>query len=265
VAKVRKPNFLIVGVQKAGTTFLAKHLAEHPDVFFSNPKEILFFNCAEVAPADFKVYLFENFQVESERKWVGEGSTEYFHHGKAIKHIEQYLGKKVRIMVCLRHPIERLFSHYLHDYRKSRLTGAEALSDPAWDGYRSRSYYAERLNMWESTFPRFRPLIFDDLVRSGSLYYRQAAEFLHIEPQPIADRPVNEGLRMVWQGDELTISSAPGAGQTSPRFRREEVEALSALYRDDVKRTMDILDRDLSAWLKLPDFGQINQKFGRVS
>jgi SpoVK/Ycf46/Vps4 family AAA+-type ATPase len=38
VAKVRKPNFLIFGVQKAGTTFLAKHLAEHPDVFFSDPK-----------------------------------------------------------------------------------------------------------------------------------------------------------------------------------------------------------------------------------
>ena len=90
MSKARKPNFLIVGVQKAGTTFLAKHLAEHPDVYFADPKELFFFNQREIGKSEFSLYRFENFLEAGAQTWVGEGSTNYFHHAQAIDHIERY-------------------------------------------------------------------------------------------------------------------------------------------------------------------------------
>lgn len=262
--KPRKPNFLIVGVQKAGTTFLANHLADHPDVFFAEPKELFFFNDKTISRDQFMVYRYENFSQAGDKLWVGEGSTNYFHHSHAINHIEHYLGNGLRVIVCLRHPVERLFSHYLHDYRKSRLTGGEPLGDSKWSGYYSRSFYHDRLVAWGGQFRRLRVMFFDDLVASGVNYYGNAAAFLGIEPQPISDLPVNEGLRMVWEGDELTISAAPGPGQVAPRFRREDVESLLALFADDVRRTGDFAHRDLSRWLRMPEFGQLDAKFATV-
>ncbi len=41
---MKKPNFFIVGAPKCGTTALAAYLKEHPQVFFSDPKEPHYFN-----------------------------------------------------------------------------------------------------------------------------------------------------------------------------------------------------------------------------
>ena len=45
----RRPNFFIVGAPKSGTTAMADYLREHPEVFFSDPKEP-FFWCDDFAP-----------------------------------------------------------------------------------------------------------------------------------------------------------------------------------------------------------------------
>ena len=38
------PNFLIIGAQKSGTSWLSECLREHPDVYISEQKEIYFFS-----------------------------------------------------------------------------------------------------------------------------------------------------------------------------------------------------------------------------
>ena len=40
----RKVNFIGIGVQKAGTSWLAKCLNEHPDIYIHKKKEAHFFN-----------------------------------------------------------------------------------------------------------------------------------------------------------------------------------------------------------------------------
>lgn len=254
------PNFLVVGVQKAGTTFLAKSLSEHPDVFFSVPKEIFFFNTDKVSRADFNLYLYENFRKAGDRRWVGEGSTNYFHHAHAMRHIRRHLGTETRIIVCLRHPVERLLSHYLHDYRRGRRTGKEQLHDPIFAGYLSRSFYSARLKAW-SCFPHFKVMIFDDLVASGPAYYGEAAAFLDLKPQPIQDVPVNEGFRLMWRGDTLTLAASSGMGEALPAFPRAQLEELIESYASDVRTTAAMLNRDLAAWLQMPCFEQMEEKF----
>jgi hypothetical protein len=38
------PNFLVIGAQKTGTTWLAKCLGEHPDILVPEVKEVCFFD-----------------------------------------------------------------------------------------------------------------------------------------------------------------------------------------------------------------------------
>ena len=42
--KKNKPNFIIIGAMKSGTTSLYSYIRQHPDVFVSSVKEPLFFN-----------------------------------------------------------------------------------------------------------------------------------------------------------------------------------------------------------------------------
>ena len=44
----RLPQFLIIGAQKAGTTWMHEMLGEHPDVFMPTPKELHFFDQRQV-------------------------------------------------------------------------------------------------------------------------------------------------------------------------------------------------------------------------
>ncbi|MCB0375769.1 MAG: sulfotransferase, partial [Sinomicrobium sp.] len=43
------PDFIIIGAQKAGTTFLLKHLRQHPDIYMP-PEEVPFFEESSYHP-----------------------------------------------------------------------------------------------------------------------------------------------------------------------------------------------------------------------
>jgi len=42
--KGRKPDFLIIGAMRCGTTSLHDYLGKHPEIYTTNPKEIHFFD-----------------------------------------------------------------------------------------------------------------------------------------------------------------------------------------------------------------------------
>ena len=71
-----KPNFLVIGAMKCGTTSLCSLLGQHPDIFMSNPKETYFFSNDEVYQRGSSWY--ESIFLGSENKIaIGEGSTNY--------------------------------------------------------------------------------------------------------------------------------------------------------------------------------------------
>jgi len=176
-------DFMIVGVQKAGTTFLAKALADNKDVCFSDLKELFFFRRhREVKKWQFDTYIYENFWKAKPGQLVGEGTTTYFQNPGACEQILRYLGPKLKIIVCLRHPVERMLSHYLHDYKRRRLRGDEPIHSKSFAVYRDRSLYADALTMWRDRFENVHVMLFDDLVKSGSAFFEDAADFLGITP-----------------------------------------------------------------------------------
>jgi hypothetical protein len=124
------PNFLIFGVQKAGTTSIYKYLCEHPEVYMSPRKETDYFGREPVASeasipltaggrkqiATWHDYcdLFAGVQNE---KAIGEVSPNYlFLHKKAVPQIQAQL-PQAKLVAILRDPVERAYSDYLMSIR----------------------------------------------------------------------------------------------------------------------------------------------------
>ena len=115
------PNLLIVGAAKSGTTSLHNYLKQHPDIFMSNHKEPHFLINNEIGvnriPKGINnlqdyTNLFLN---GASQKYRGESSAMYLQFPEiAIKNIDRYLDKDVKIIIMLRNPIERAFSGYQH-------------------------------------------------------------------------------------------------------------------------------------------------------
>jgi len=114
---VRKPDFLIVGAMKGGTTTLFYDLGRHPDLFMPDPKEPEILVREADNQAILKAYGY-HFRAVRPGQRCGEASTAYTkrpdHEGVA-KRARDALGPDVRIIYMTRDPVARAVSHYQHD------------------------------------------------------------------------------------------------------------------------------------------------------
>lgn len=112
---MKKPNFIGVGAMKSATTWISECLRYHPEVYISNIKELHFFSKNWLKGE--KAY-FENFKdAGSNHKVIGEFSVSYMDDPVYCDRIVKTLGKDVKIIVCLRNPVDRFISHYKHNFR----------------------------------------------------------------------------------------------------------------------------------------------------
>lgn len=105
---------MCVGVQKAGTTALYHYLGKHTDIAMSDLKELHYFSDTSL-----------DFQIEEQSNYVdyhqhfdwntekirGEITPRYCYSKDAILHIFKY-NPQIKILLILRNPIERAFSHW---------------------------------------------------------------------------------------------------------------------------------------------------------
>jgi len=111
------PNFFIVGAPRAGTTSLYDYLDRTKDVFMSLQKEPHYFSSIEhssIHPRvirDKKKYL-ALFKKANNAKAIGEASTSYLWDPESAKLIHNTV-PHAKIIIMLRDPIERTFSHYI--------------------------------------------------------------------------------------------------------------------------------------------------------
>src|SRR5437764_6469248 len=106
-----KCNLIILGFPKSGTSSLHEYLALHPDICMSREKEPQFFSISTQWERGFAWYdsLFED--EGRPRRWYGESSQSYSGWEPALQRIKAYL-EEPRFIVLLRHPVDRLISHY---------------------------------------------------------------------------------------------------------------------------------------------------------
>ena len=98
-----------IGAQRAGTTWFAECLREHPQICLAHPKELNFFDEDKKFMLGFDWYQ-KHFHQKKSFQVFGEFTSSYLYSQKAAERIKQNF-PDVKIIVCLRNPIDRHFSH----------------------------------------------------------------------------------------------------------------------------------------------------------
>ncbi len=114
-----KPNFLIIGAAKAGTTSIWSLLQQHPDVCMSKPKEPNFFSRDYNYSKGWSWYE-SFFKHHSNEICIGDASTCYTgqYYSKAAQRLKNDL-PNAKLIYIVRHPLDKIESSFLHNFRNT--------------------------------------------------------------------------------------------------------------------------------------------------
>lgn len=209
------PNFIIIGAARSGTSSLYEYMKQHPDIYFPELKEPMFFAFAgrpvkfsgpgddkeinRKAITDLAQYqkLFKNRHGE---KAVGEASANYLYSENAAQNIKKYV-PHAKLIVVLRNPVERAYSSYLYTLRDGRerlRSFEEALQQEGvriknnWEHiwhYANMGFYFRQLQKYLSLFPRsnIKIILQEDLKSNPQLVLADVFEFLEVDHTFIPD------------------------------------------------------------------------------
>jgi Sulfotransferase domain len=192
---VRLPDFIIVGAAKSGTTSLFTWLTAQPDIWSPHVKEPDFFSHEQVWRRGMDWY-GRMFAGAGTDRLCGEASTSYTKLGFSATAAERIAATipDVRIVYVVRHPIERLRSHYRHEIQRGREHRplAEALADPQ-NEYAGTSSYFARLEPYTRLLDRsqIRVVRFEDLIAPAGTGWSAIIEHLGLPDRPRPDGVYN--------------------------------------------------------------------------
>jgi len=178
-----KIDFIGVGVEKAGTTWLGKCLEEHPEVCFSSQKEICFFNKHYDEGLGFYRQFFTHCQGEKIRGYFTPG---YFNDPMAPQLIKKHF-PEAKLIFCFRQPSERSYSHYRDNISHGKISVGTSFEQAMKDDKRIIDYslYSEMLNNYYDLFPAENILVIlqDDISQKPEEVLTETFKFLGIDTE----------------------------------------------------------------------------------
>ena len=176
----RRPNFLVIGAAKSGTTALYKFLKQHPQVHMSPRKHTRFFayraeNPSFCGPAhrnenvpyaitDLDAY-HALFADAGNKPAIGEASHSYMYRHEAADRIYDY-DPSMKLVAVIRNPAERAYSHYrqmlrderepIDDFVRALEQEGERIREGWWPDfhYVSMGLYSSQLRRYYELFDR---------------------------------------------------------------------------------------------------------------
>jgi hypothetical protein len=193
---LRLPDFLIVGEMRCGSTTLWELLSRHKRVFFPEEKEVHFFD-GRNGNWDRGVAEYAGLFADAGPDQIcGEATPDYLFHDHACGRIRQIV-PDARLLVILRDPVARAWSHYWHNVRRGRETltfdqaldaEAERLSSGDADqrshcSYTARGHYIQQLRHYESALSREQICVtfLEDLTKNPLAEMKRVCDHLDLE------------------------------------------------------------------------------------
>jgi hypothetical protein len=119
---IHRPDFIVIGAMKSATTTLHEQLARQPGFVMSRPKEPNFFSDDRMYARGWSWYS-SLFRPALEADLCGESSTHYTKlpdYPRTVARMVRDL-PGVKLIYLMRHPIDRLMSHYVHEQTTGRI------------------------------------------------------------------------------------------------------------------------------------------------
>jgi hypothetical protein len=186
-------DFVHVGVQKAASSWLFEAFARHPDLFAGrggDDKDTCFFSYHYDRGYE---WYERHFEAGRQARLRGEISTSYFPSRDAPARIARY-NPDMKILVCLRNPVDRLISNHLHEIRLGHVSRCNyALADGIRNNpaYLEQSCYHTLLQRWLAHFPleRIHITVFEHLFDDPAGHLESIYRFLDVAIAPSGDFP----------------------------------------------------------------------------
>lgn len=183
----RFPNFIFIGPDKAGSTWLYEALRRHGQVYLSPVKELFFFDRFYEKGWGWYTRHFKD--AGDNHRVVAEICHDYLFSSLACERIAQDL-PSTKLMVCLREPGQRAFSEYLYRFKVGDLAcDFETALGKAGDLI-DHGLYATHLSRYLNHFRRDQIFvaIFDDLAEDPQRFFDCLCDFLGLERIHLSNR-----------------------------------------------------------------------------
>ena len=306
-----KPNFFLVGAAKCGTTSVSSWLESHPDLYVSPIKEPNFFS-VDIEVEKFRKGYLKSFDGEdsvgvkplakrqiaflrdeelyaqlfkpnNKSIHAGECSTSYLYSEVAAQRIKAF-NPDSKIIVILRNPADRAFSHYQMAVQMGLERGGflsafkrdTNKADIGWgisELYFELGQYSEQVKRFVKQFPenQIKVVLFEDWIGQPKETQESICKFLNVsifaalknEVLNKSVTPKNPSLhRIIMQSrfKDFVKKVLPTNFFNKMKSRQykdknevlalEERKYLIDLYREDILELQSLLKRDLSNWLK---------------
>jgi hypothetical protein len=280
------PDFLVIGAQKAGTSWLHRALQQCPSVFVPDDKDFEYFSFPGGTPEQ---QFLARFKAAPRGCRVGDVCASYFwtvDFGVANPHfnrdipatVREALGSETRILVLLRDPVQRALSAYMHHIAFGAIVPATPILEaPSNLGIVAMSRYGANLVNWLRHFPAERLTVLPSPGEAPAAeIFARVCRVLELDRDTVSDvdSPVFPGLPRIQDADGLWVS-AETLGTLPPGRRIEdhgdsmrvclvepdEIERLTNLLQPDIAQLAELLgplqqvDPAFCRWTTWPSHG----------
>jgi hypothetical protein len=228
------PDFVIIGAQKGGTSFLYYLLTRHPLVEPAARKELHFFDQPEHFDKGAEWYrrCFPRVGSKDGQRSITGEATPYYLFDPPVAERMAKIVPKTQLIALLRNPIDRAYSHYqMQVKRGTEPRSFEEAIEQQHSSYVSRGIYVDQLLRWFEFFSKEQMLI--------------------LKSEDFFERPV-ETLKVVltfldlpdWQPEASELQQRRHTGTYSQKMDPATRRRLEAYFEPYNQRLYEYLDVD---------------------
>jgi len=284
-------DFFIVGAPKAGTTSLFYYLNKNKGICMSSIKEPNFFSSQDLKIQ--KIYydslILDNlkeyeriFTPKNKQQIIGEASVSYLFYPNVANRIFDY-NTRSKIIIILRDPVERAFSHYSMDLRLGHVKqsldelfdlGLNNKDNLFFQQYILLGQYYEQVNRYIKVFGRENICVkfYDELKLDASSFYSDILKFLHQENdhnidfnQPFnkSKLPSNKFIKWLYSWPiirKISLIFLPLSviefinikffKENNNIITNDLKSKLHSFFLEDIEKLEKLLSKDLKSWKK---------------
>ena len=303
--QISVPDFMIVGAAKCGTTTLFGILGSHPQIFIPTNKEPWFFSHVDediekivLGPQkdmivnDVNEYL-KLYDGRGPSEVCGDASTSYLYdYEKTIENIKRLRAswENLKIIVVIRDPVERAYSHYLNNIR----SGSEARDfsecikcsvdgvEERYRDYLQYGMYHDQIRAYKEQFDNIAVILFEELVSCPEDILPSLFGFIGVDPthklknfpkENASGVPTSQYVsKIIFQKNIFKTAAKTlvparlrrmisgyieNKFMTRPDMTSGQREFLVAYYKDDILRLEKFLGISLASWKSFPELHDV--------
>lgn len=267
------PQFIVIGAVKAATTWIQVQLQANPAIFMPDPEPHFFSREYELGEKHYRSWFALAHEAASA---IGEKSADYLSDPEVPARIAAMI-PDARLVVQLRDPVERAYSHYKMFFRRGLVTASpekylRSLGNE-YPRFLLDGLYGQHIRNWLAHFDKEQLLAFrfEDVKKDARGIVEGVSRHIGVEPAfdeeaashrendsrarilPLAIRnllaPLKEAAKPLrgrpwFEGARSLLVKEIAYPPLSDDLRKH----LGKFYRDDILLTENLLGLNLSSW-----------------